>query len=1055
MSVESFSPVPIEQFGGLATLPDPSDVPLGMSPECQDVEFIPGGVRTRPGTSLAFAAISANPRLNGLKSYVTLTLEQRLLAACDDGRLFKGNPGSTLSAIKSDLKNNLRLKSQTAYGSEWLAFSDGKSGQDLPYQYNDARFDRVSQEGPGEGPGASAEGVTTVAISAIARSANVVTVTTASAHGLSAGWRVVISRVTDSTFDGEFIVLSVGSATTLTFAQTGSDASSSGGYLAGWQAWTIAALPTDQTPRYQAAVEAAHPAGDDYQYISDNIIVWHGNAFIFAFRVDPADLPGGNDRNGDAITGIDIYFPYNSDSNAYQVKASWGAADNNGMFAWATYGSHDNYLAFGWTPPDPPVVNYGLVRSGNVVTCTVTTDHTITPGQSVRVSGAVDGVFDGTFVVTGAPDARTLTWAQSAEDANSGGGYLEVLGSALTAGGDRDVAVFFVTRTDYWTKVSPATKFTTYAGRKISLTKIPTGPPNVVARGIALTTADGATYFHVKSKMWIDDNTTTSLTIDITDDELTAGLNVDYLKRLEVLANAAGVTLYDDRLIWWGEENALAGFRNLGFDGGFASARPLGWSAVVSSAGAGGSVETTDVVWAGAYKITGNGDAVRGQITQGVYHDAWGDVELLRRNTAYTVRARVKRSAGLAAGRLNIDLYGTGIDTAGLQLAAGAVTETWTDYEAVLITAQANLPSDLVLRIFADQTPTTGEYFLVDEIRILPTNEKIKTSYVRVSKIGDPETFDGVQGFLMADENNGQSVRNVFRIRNYLYIVKERSLFVTQSDGQSEPYQWTVEEISAVVGTPTLQGIGLGDGWGLIADRAGAYRFDGAILTDEARVSQEIQPTWERINWEGAGHTVWTVIDTKRKRALFGVPLDAATAPSHVLVLDYTEGWASGIENGGQGRKWTIWNLAANSAGIIESSSGPRLFLGSNNASGKIWELVNGQRSDNGVAINGYYDTAYIGSPGFGRQLFGYLVAFVYGAGTWLLHARQAGGVVTKTLLSRTLSATVPRDTELAMNLLSERVSFRIQTNAVDEWFECTKFVPYVKQDPWAPQRGK
>ncbi len=61
------------------------------------------------------------------------------------------------------------------------------------------------------------------------RSANVVTITTTSAHGLKVGSAVAISGVTDSSFNGGFTVASVPSSTTFTYAQTGSDATSGSG----------------------------------------------------------------------------------------------------------------------------------------------------------------------------------------------------------------------------------------------------------------------------------------------------------------------------------------------------------------------------------------------------------------------------------------------------------------------------------------------------------------------------------------------------------------------------------------------------------------------------------------------------------------------------------------------------------------------------------------------------------------------------------------------------------------------------------------------------------
>ena len=60
------------------------------------------------------------------------------------------------------------------------------------------------------------------------RSGGVATITTATAHGFAAGNIVSISGVTDTTFDGQYTVASVPSATTFTYAQDGLADSSSG-----------------------------------------------------------------------------------------------------------------------------------------------------------------------------------------------------------------------------------------------------------------------------------------------------------------------------------------------------------------------------------------------------------------------------------------------------------------------------------------------------------------------------------------------------------------------------------------------------------------------------------------------------------------------------------------------------------------------------------------------------------------------------------------------------------------------------------------------------------
>lgn len=152
MSIESFSPLPLNMFGSWVTLLDPSDVPPGMSPSLADTEFFPGGVRTRPGLVSQYTALGGTPQVNGLKTYVTTNLVQRVLALDSLGNLYKETSPGVLSLAASVVAPNMFFASTTHFGREYMAFSDGLLGQDLPRQYDDSNLDRVSQIGPAEGP---------------------------------------------------------------------------------------------------------------------------------------------------------------------------------------------------------------------------------------------------------------------------------------------------------------------------------------------------------------------------------------------------------------------------------------------------------------------------------------------------------------------------------------------------------------------------------------------------------------------------------------------------------------------------------------------------------------------------------------------------------------------------------------------------------------------------------------------------------------------------------------------------------------------------------------
>ena len=248
---------PIELFGGLVTDMTPADLPHGVSPDCQDVIFSNGGVTTRPGLQTLFGPLAGNPTVNYLKTYTTLTGTQRSLALDGSGNLYKESSPGSLAQIASGLPPGAFANSCTLFGREYMATSDGMTGNDLPRQFDDTNLDRVSQSGPGAGPtvvdenviasiSASPNGATQPAPVAIAAGPNgasengyLVTITTTSAHGLTAGQTVTIAGVGVSGYNGTFSVLSVLSATQFTYVAGASGLANSGGGTAASATVTI------------------------------------------------------------------------------------------------------------------------------------------------------------------------------------------------------------------------------------------------------------------------------------------------------------------------------------------------------------------------------------------------------------------------------------------------------------------------------------------------------------------------------------------------------------------------------------------------------------------------------------------------------------------------------------------------------------------------------------------------------------------------------------------------------------------------------------------------
>jgi hypothetical protein len=659
--------------------------------------------------------------------------------------------------------------------------------------------------------------------------------------------------------------------------------------------------------------------------------------------------------------------------------------------------------------------------------------------------------------------------------------------------------VIFVTRQGYLTRPSPPITWTAGGGMRANVTGIPSVStlPNVVARILAFTGVGGDLFFYTTGldgapQMQIFDNSASSFVVDFSDVALLAGIEADSLFQLVELGECAGVIGYSQRLFWWGERNKQNNWLNLTFDGGFGGVSntvPLGWTPDATFFAGGGSDTSGEAVWGGDYAILGDGaTATRGLITQTAVSD-YNGAPRLAANTGYSARVRVRMAGALAQGTLHVHIFSAslGISTAGISVPAAQISAgAWKEFIAPITPALGFpvIPADLLLRVYADGTPTLNAGFLVDNIEIFPTATPYNNSLVRASYAEDPESYDGVTGFMSVSENDGQTVRAAFLLRERLYLVKDRSIHVTQDDGVNEPASWAINEVSNAVGTPSVMGVDVGEDWAVIAGRAGMYIFDGG---EPIKISQEIQPLWDTINW-AAGQSLWVRVDTRNKRILCGVPVGAATSPNVILVLDYRSLTSAGeiqslgsvlfsslsgkLYAVGRSRKWCPWNIAANSCALVERADGTaQVFLGNGagngspgplTINGKIYQLSDTQFSDDGAAIHSYYTTYFFLSNDqeqalqvrSHRKLFAYLAIYAEGAGNLNLSSFVVNEAYPTALAPLPLSSPASKDLELPINLLGERVAFQAGTNAAGSWFKLERFVPSLLPDPWAPVRG-
>lgn len=519
-----------------------------------------------------------------------------------------------------------------------------------------------------------------------------------------------------------------------------------------------------------------------------------------------------------------------------------------------------------------------------------------------------------------------------------------VVGTSITpiGAGTRQGMVFFITESGFWTPASPPVTFTTSAeANYIFAAKIPTGPSNVIGRGIAFTEAGqngvaGANFYVIPNQVTgvsisgqappvysstiIWDNTTTSTQFTFTDAVLLNSQEVDIpgsdLFNLIELGSSAWSVLFASRMFYGLQLNKVQNFNNLSFDGGPASngsnivTTPLGWTLLTTMTG--GSVIAGPVNGNGWYiqNTTGGTLAQAGGICQSAYQDVY-NVPILNNSTTYSVRVAASCPSALPFNAiLNIQLClynsttGTLSGSYGLvQIPLSSMQTTVQVFDNPLLTSSFNslnigqVPPSLVVAVYVTNLSVGADCF-IDRIEVYPTEQPVLGAQVYGSYINSFESIDasGSGGIIDTSAINPQFVMGGFVMHDNLYLLKTDSMCVTEDNPGSEPGGWSIREVSNKVGAIGIHSYDVGEEWAVTACRSGIFGFNGG---QPIKIMQEIWNLWEQINWE-AGNTIVLRNDMVNRRILCAVPLptpnqwlpfdppnSAPTSPNVILMLNY------------------------------------------------------------------------------------------------------------------------------------------------------------------------
>lgn len=641
------------------------------------------------------------------------------------------------------------------------------------------------------------------------------------------------------------------------------------------------------------------------------------------------------------------------------------ATDPDVVDATASTGS----IVISWPVPDTPTPTYFQVESAPTPTTFLIP---ISYSDGTWTTGTVGFAWEGTFYVTAVNSPTQFTYQQYGPN-----GATTAIGTATPYGqaapGFHLMRMTFLTRQGAVLKSGPYVKFIANGGQYLQIDNLLIGPENVVARILEFTGTDGAYFFYIPTipqingqivgtATQINDNTTTSVLLDFSDNTLFAGLATSIpgndLISQTTLDGALGFGQYATRSVTYGQRNRIQNLLALGFDGGFNSltpTAPAGWKL----GGDGFGMLTTNPLLppSTAWLITANAGAGNsGVLSQVAYQDSYGN-PILTGNTPYKLRVWLKPSA--ADPNLHflavISSASTSFaSTATINGASMSIAGSFVEANFSTTMPQA-IPQDMVLTIYAVST-VTNRTLLVDEQSIIYSQTPYLDGVLFASYGNNAEGIDGVSG-KFGPVTDTRKVMDFSVLRKTFYMLTQEPsgrLHETIDNGTTEPSGWDVDETGANCGA--LSAFSLtksqaddaaasgGEEWMAWASLSGARIFGGSYPD---KISQEIQPDWEQINL-AAAKTVWCLNDPVGRALYFGVPLGAATAPSNILFMSYREldsaqsiaasppfrvSFSGKLIATDNSRKWSLWNMSMNTAALMYRTAGNlSVVMGAGNA---------------------------------------------------------------------------------------------------------------------------
>lgn len=323
--------------------------------------------------------------------------------------------------------------------------------------------------------------------------------------------------------------------------------------------------------------------------------------------------------------------------------------------------------------------------------------------------------------------------------------------------------------------------------------------------------------------------------------------------------------------------------------------------------------------------------------------------------------------------------------------------------------------------------------------------ENLHSEVVRVSKAGEPESFNEIEGFITVNPgDSGGGVKNCAEYRNQLIICKSMRTYYTQDREGLEAAFWEVGSVDMSIGTE-CHGFGRSLDFGenvqdilIIADRAGLRLFNGSF-SDENVLSWNIDDIWSRIT-KSAFHTIQVAIDPVENRIYVAVPLDGALAPTVLLYADYSEGISA------ENIRWTPWIFPRATQSVVVDVIDSVTVMKFGAPNGNVYAMDTTVELDFNNAIESWIEFPYFPEGEIDDVInhFTGVRLRVRGQGILLITGKGLDAVNTFQAQSLVLSLSPGRAFFKGFNFVGERCSVKLRMESTNEFFKLTKMSLYV-----------